>query len=138
MLVDLKDRSIYCEVTGRGPSAMLLHGFGGDHTYWEKQAEFLSRYFQVISYDQQGSGLSSRPSRGLTITDHVRDAHDLMLAFGAKPTALVGFSQGGAIAMQVALTHPESVRCLVMHDASPTFSDLDPQRLTSAARARSH
>jgi pimeloyl-ACP methyl ester carboxylesterase len=105
---------------------MLLHGFGGDHTYWKKQVAFLSRDFRVISYDQQGNGLSSRPSRGLTIADHVRDAHELLGALDARPAALIGFSQGGAIAMQVVLRYPESVRCLVMHDASTDFARPDP------------
>jgi pimeloyl-ACP methyl ester carboxylesterase len=122
MRIRLQDREIFYEVAGSGPPVMLLHGFGGDHTYWESQLKALSPYFRVINYDQQGNGLSSRPSHGLTMADHVRDAYELIQALGAGPTALVGFSQGGAIAMQVALTHPESVRCLVMHDASTDFA----------------
>jgi pimeloyl-ACP methyl ester carboxylesterase len=134
MRARLQDREIFYEIAGIGPPVVLLHGFGGDHTYWENQFNFLSRSFRVISYDQQGNGLSTRSARGLTMDDHVRDAHELILALGAVPAALVGFSQGGAIAMQVALTYPESVACLVMHDASTDFAR--PGTVTPEERRR--
>lgn len=72
---------------------------------------------EVITYDLRGHGRSDKPSSGYRITDHATDFFALLDAMGiTKPVHLVSFSYGGAIALAVAVRHPERLASLTLLD----------------------
>src|SRR5262245_45977661 len=52
--------SIHYQLSGRGPSVVLLHEMGGTLDSWDGIAPTLSERFRVLRYDQRGSGLSEK------------------------------------------------------------------------------
>jgi 4,5:9,10-diseco-3-hydroxy-5,9,17-trioxoandrosta-1(10),2-diene-4-oate hydrolase len=103
-------RTRYLE-RGEGPAAILLHGasLGSSADVWRRNLGPLASYgLRAIAYDQPGFGLSDDPPDwGLGYrTSFVLS---LMDALGLERAALVGHSQAGAMAVRLALTHPDRI-----------------------------
>lgn len=82
---------------------------------WRPQAAFFRKNYQVITYDARGFGQSSLPERPYR---HDEDLHALLEHLGIAKANIVGFSMGGRIAMNFALSHPEKVRSLTLVDTA--------------------
>lgn len=111
---------IACQVTGRGPEVLLLHGLGGSHDDWRRQVPDLSRHFRLVVPDLRGFGASER-REPFTIHQHVRDAVVLLDALEIRRAHVVGLSMGGAVAIELALTAPGRVAGLVLANTAPSF-----------------
>jgi pimeloyl-ACP methyl ester carboxylesterase len=101
---------------GSGPAIVILHGLGGqmgNFTY--ALLERLTDEFRVILMDRPGSGYSTR-ARGATgrLTEQAATVAEFIRKLGLERPLLVGHSLGGAIALGVALDHPEAVRGLAL------------------------
>ena len=96
---------------GDGPPIVLLHAAVLDSRVWEPFVPLLTRAgYRTIRYDARGFG------RSVTEDVEFRRADDLLAvfdAFGVERAALVGNSQGGQVALDLAVTHPERVAALV-------------------------
>src|SRR6266852_3419985 len=97
---------------GSGPPIVILHGLGGqmgNFTY--ALLERLTDEFRVILMDRPGSGYSMR-ARGATgrLTEQAAVVAEFIRKLGLERPLLVGHSLGGAIALGVALDHPEVVQ----------------------------
>lgn len=94
---------------GRGPVVLLLHGasLGSSADVFLRNIGSLARAgFRVIAYDQPGFGLSDVPTD--PTADYRRDSIPKFLdAIGVDTVALVGHSQAGNPAVQLALSNPE-------------------------------
>jgi len=122
MKIEANGISINYEVHGRGTALILIHGFGGNLTYWEPQVAAFSRKFRVIAYDRRGCGESGQPQSGFGYNDFVEDLHQLMLKLKVGRAYLLGFSQGGAIALLTATRYPEMVKALILSNSSVDFT----------------
>ena len=91
---------------GSGEPLILLHGNGEDGSYFAHQMEPFSRHFRVIALDTRGHGKTPRGEAPFTIRQFAEDLHGFMDAHGIDRADLLGFSDGGNIAMVFALTHP--------------------------------
>lgn len=102
-------------LTGAGPPLVLVAGFGVDASGWRRQVEGLAEAHTVVTYDHRGVG-GSRPlgASGTTIAELARDAHALLEHLGLVPAVFVGASMGAAVALELALAHPQAVRGLVL------------------------
>jgi 3-oxoadipate enol-lactonase len=102
---------LYAVAEGDGPPIVLLHAGVVDSRVWEPFAPLLtSEGYRAIRYDARGFG------RSVTEDVEFRRVDDLLAvldAFGAERAALVGNSQGGQIALDLAVTHPDRVAALV-------------------------
>ena len=101
---------------GSGPPIVILHGLGGqmgNFTY--ALLERLTGEFRVILMDRPGSGYSTR-ARGATgrLTEQAAIVAEFIRKLGLQRPLLVGHSLGGAIALGVALDHPETVKGLAL------------------------
>ena len=101
---------------GSGPPVVILHGLGGqmgNFTY--ALLERLTDEFRVILMDRPGSGYSNRPP-GATgrLTEQAATVAEFIRKLGLEQPLLVGHSLGGAIALGVALDHPEVVKGLAL------------------------
>ena len=112
------DISLYYEKRGAGEPLVLLHGNGEDGSYFLHQMEAFSREFLVYALDTRGHGRSPRGSAPFTISQFAEDLLAFLDEQGLKRVNLLGFSDGGNIALTFALRHPERVRRLVLNGAN--------------------
>jgi pimeloyl-ACP methyl ester carboxylesterase len=104
---------------GKGHPLVLLHGFtvGSSTLTYGPAIDPLAKHFDVIVPDLPGYGFSDSPETLYTTTDYVRFVVRFLDALGLESVNLVGFSKGGAIALGVALEHPERIRKLMLVSA---------------------
>lgn len=74
----------------------------------------LGRFARVTAYDKRGGGCSDPVDRAPTLEEHVDDLGRVVDDTGRERVVLLGFSNGGAIAMAYAAAHPERVFGLVL------------------------
>jgi len=124
---------IYYEIHGvphpSHPPLVLLHG-GGDTiaTSFGKVLPILARGRQVIAFEQQGYGRTADVAgRPFAFEQSADDTVALLQHLNITQADLMGFSNGGTIALQVALRHPQIVRKLIMISAFTRRTDPDPQ-----------
>lgn len=103
---------------GSGTPLILLHGNGESGSYFEHQLEYFARSHRVIAPDTRGHGLSPRGDAPFTIRQFAEDLHDFMDELGIEKADLLGFSDGGNIALIFALRYPERVNRLVLNGAN--------------------
>ena len=85
------------EIHGEGEPIILVSGWGGSKEGWFVQIGALSRYFEVIVFDNRGSGKSSRPNYPYTMDMYVDDINGLLGFLNIESTHLLGESLGGMI-----------------------------------------
>ena len=103
---------------GQGTPVILIHGSGpgvSAWANWSRTIPSLAEHFHVFAYDQLGFGYTELPSEnryGLEQwTEHLLD---FMRAVGVAQAHLIGNSMGAAVALAVAVKHPEVVDRLVL------------------------
>jgi 3-oxoadipate enol-lactonase len=101
-----------------GEPVLLIMGLSGSHRDWHRLVPHLADY-DVILFDNRGTGHSSRVDGRLTMADMVRDAVAVLDAAGVEGAHVHGTSMGGMIAQHLALQHPERVRSLILSATSP-------------------
>jgi pimeloyl-ACP methyl ester carboxylesterase len=119
----VNDLRIYFEIHGMAdparPPLVLLHG-GGDtiKTSFGSILPELARGRQIIAFEQQGYGHTADiADRPFSFEQSADDTAALLDYLQIKQADLFGFSNGGTIALQVAIRHPEVVRKLVLASA---------------------
>jgi 4,5:9,10-diseco-3-hydroxy-5,9,17-trioxoandrosta-1(10),2-diene-4-oate hydrolase len=110
---------MHYHLVGEGFPVLFLHGSGpgaSGHSNFLASAEALAAHgFQCVLADSLGYGLSSKPTDAMYTLEFMGTAAvKLMDHLGASRFAMVGNSQGGAIAIRIALTHPDRVSQLVL------------------------
>ena len=103
---------------GEGFPLVLLHGNGEDHTYFQHQMEPFSRHYRVIALDTRGHGGSPRGEAPFTLEQFAQDLKDFLDEKGIQKCHLLGFSDGGNIALLFALRHPEYIEKLILNGAN--------------------
>ena len=103
---------------GRGPPLLFIHGSGPGVSAWANwrlAIPPLSRSYRVIAPDMVGFGFSERP-QGVEYRKEIwiAQAIGLMDALGIEKAHVVGNSFGGAIALALAVRHPERVERLAL------------------------
>lgn len=110
--------SLLCREWGEGEPLVLLHGNGEDSLYFAKQFDLFARYFRVIAIDSRGHGGSTHGEEGLSIGLMTEDVLAVLDALGIERAHLLGFSDGGNIALSFALRWPERTDKLVLNGAN--------------------
>ena len=108
--------SICYDQTGNGPDIVWVGGGGSRGRDWQRfQTPHFDAGFRSTVFDNRGIG-ETRCELPLpwTIADFAADVAELARAVCAGPVALVGSSLGSAIIQQVAIDHPDIVRCAVV------------------------
>jgi pimeloyl-ACP methyl ester carboxylesterase len=113
----------YFEITGEGEPLLLIAGNGMDHTAFRDQVPAFSPDFRCITYDLRGIGKADVPDSGYTVPDMAKDALGLLSALGIARAHVAGYSLGGAIGQQMAITDPDRVASLSLYS---TFSHVEP------------
>ncbi len=105
---------LYWEEQGEGPPVLLIMGLTFTHDMWFRVLPALASRSRVILFDNRGVGLSEVPPGPYTIRQMARDASAVLDAAGLSSAHVVGASMGGMIAQELALTHPDRVRSLLL------------------------
>jgi len=100
---------------------VLLHGGWLDLRQWDDQIEPLSSSCTVIRYDQRGYG---RSPLGTAPYSHYADLRALLLTLGVERPHLVALSHGAQIAVDFAVSFPDSIRSLAIGCAPMRGYDL--------------
>ena len=103
---------------GEGEPLILLHGNGESCAYFRHQLAFFSANRRCIAVDTRGHGLSPRGSAPFTLTQFAEDLREFMDEHQIGAADVLGFSDGGNIALLFALRYPERVRRLVLNGAN--------------------
>lgn len=113
---------------GAGAPVVCLHSSAGSHAQWRHLSETLSPRWRVLTPDLHGHGASPAWPEGAANTLDV-DAGAVARLVGPGPVHLVGHSYGAAVALQMALNHPERVRSLTLYEpvAFGVLHALEPQ-----------
>jgi 2-hydroxy-6-oxonona-2,4-dienedioate hydrolase len=105
---------------GKGETLLLIHGGGRGTTSsannFSPVIPLLARQFRVIAFDKSAAGMTDNPAsdEDLSYAGEVKHAFNLIQALKLGKTHVIGHSSGGAVALYLAVEHPEVVRTLTI------------------------
>ncbi|HUS15813.1 MAG TPA: alpha/beta fold hydrolase [Chloroflexia bacterium] len=119
--VPVNGLEMYYEIHGTGQPLVLLHGaFSAIGTSFGALLPGLAQTRQVIGFELQAHGRTADIDRPLSLEQMADDTAAALGHLGIAQADILGYSMGAAVALHVALRHPEIVRKLVL--ASVTFN----------------
>ena len=98
---------IWYAVFGRGAPVILLHGGLANANYWGNQVPVLARHYRVIVMDSRGHGRSTRNAEPFGYDLMASDVIGLMDFLKIPKAAIVGWSDGAILGLDIAIHHPE-------------------------------
>jgi pimeloyl-ACP methyl ester carboxylesterase/class 3 adenylate cyclase len=114
--------TIAYQVVGEGPQDLVLApGFlshlevGWEEPSLRRMLLRLASFRRLILFDKRGTGLSDPTPTAPTLEERTEDLLAVMDAAGASRAELLGFSEGGTMALMFAATHPERTSALVLY-----------------------
>lgn len=103
---------------GYGAPLILLHGNGESSGYFVNQIDRFANEYRVIAVDTRGHGASPRGNKPFTLETFADDLKNLLDSLNIEKANILGFSDGGNIAVIFALKYPERVASLVLNGAN--------------------
>jgi pimeloyl-ACP methyl ester carboxylesterase len=122
---------MYYAVFGAGDPILLIHGGLGHADIWASQVATMSKTHKVIVADSRGHGRSTRTEQPYGYDLMASDYLALLDYLKIDKTALVGWSDGGIIGIDIALHHPERLTRLFAQAANVTTDGVDPGVMTN-------
>src|SRR5215212_7462817 len=99
---------MYYEIHGTGQPLVLLHGaFSAIGTSFEALLPALAQTRQVIAFELQGHGRTADIDRPLSLEQMADDTAAALQYLGIDQADIFGYSLGAAVALQVAIRHPD-------------------------------
>ncbi|EKM5065503.1 pyrimidine utilization protein D [Cronobacter turicensis] len=97
------------------PVMVMISGLGGLGGYWLAQQNALSQAYQVVVYDQRGTGDNADTlPEGYTLADMAQELHRALALHGVQRYAVLGHALGGLVGLELALAYPRAVSALVI------------------------
>lgn len=109
---------LYCEQYGVGEPLVLLHGNGGNIGAFDKNIAFFSKKFRVIAIDSRAQGKSVDTGDSLSFEMMADDVAALLDTLQIPSAYVVGWSDGGIVALVLAMKHPGKVKKLAATGAN--------------------
>src|SRR5215813_3024280 len=116
-MVKTNGTSLFVRVGGKGPAAVLLHGFGDTGDMWAPLAADLAKDHTVVVPDLRGMGLSEHPDSGYTKKNQALDIVGVMDALGVRSAALVTHDIGNMVGYALATQYRNRISRWVVIDA---------------------
>ena len=111
--VQLPDVRIAYRQSGRGPALLLLHGNSASKSMFAKYQQVHFPMFHTFSIDSRGHGDTVSEDEAYTIGQYADDAIAFCGALGISKASVIGYSDGGNIALHLAQKAPETFPKLV-------------------------
>ena len=125
------DGRVHYKSLGSGSTAVVfVHGWNGDASIWNRQADAIDGRVRALFVDLPGFGRSDKPDVSFTM-DYMADGVDAVLrAAGVQRAVLVGHSMGTPVIRQYYRRHRAKVAALVIVDGAlrPFFRDEEAAR----------
>jgi pimeloyl-ACP methyl ester carboxylesterase len=115
---DINGFRMYTEVYGSGPPLLMIHGNNGSMRAFADNVPYFARHYQVILADSRSQGKSLDPDHTLHFEMMADDFAALLDAMHVDSACILGWSDGGIIAILMAIYHPEKVRKFVASGAN--------------------
>lgn len=106
---------------GEGRPILLCNGLGGSWEAWSHQIQYFRHRYQILSWDYRGLYASNPPAKpnAMRIADHAQDALCLLAHEGAERAAIVGWSMGVQVGLEIFRAAPEKVASIAMLNGVP-------------------
>ena len=121
--ISIGDCQLYYERHGGGFPVLFASGLGGHANFWREQVPAFTRAFDVIVHDQRGVGQSDALRMAYTVEGNAADMVALMDALGIERAHIIGHATGSAVALVLAIEHPERLASVVL---SAGWASQDP------------
>ena len=120
--------SIAYQIVDGGPADLLMipgwisHlSLDWEEPLWVAWCERMTSFARLIRFDKRGTGLSDRPPGIQPLEERMEDARAVLDATGLDVVDLLGWSEGGPLAMLFAATYPERTRSLILYGTQASF-----------------
>jgi pimeloyl-ACP methyl ester carboxylesterase len=123
-MAPVDDIRLHYAVFGRGAPVILLHGGLANMNYWGHQVPALAAHYQVILVDSRGHGRSTRSTQAYSYELMATDVVGLMDHLKLRKAAVVGWSDGAIIGLELAIHHADRVAGLYAFAANYNPSGL--------------
>jgi pimeloyl-ACP methyl ester carboxylesterase len=125
--IKIHGHKIYYAVRGSGPTLVFLHGGGdsGEHSF-VRQLDVFAEHHHILAPDQVGQGRTPDVSGPLSYTAMTEDTAELLRKLKLRQVDVIGFSDGGILALMLAVRHPEMVRRLIISGVNISPDGLRP------------
>ena len=114
-IAKIGDIDIYYEAQGQGETVLLAPPSWWPSDTWKVSVvPFLSRRYRTIIFDCRGTGFSSKPDYGYTISQFAEDCAELLEHLKISRCHAAGFALGGQIVQALAIERPDLVATLTI------------------------
>ena len=135
--VPVNGLNMYYEIHGTGQPLVLLHGaFSAIGTSFEHLLPGLAETRQVIAFELQAHGRTADIDRPLSLEGMADDVAAALPQLGIERADIFGYSTGAAVALHVAIRHPDLVRRLVLASVTYTRSGVHPGLMNGLAEMK--
>ncbi len=125
--VSVNGLDMYYEIHGKGQPLVLLHGaFSAIGSSFGNMIPGLAKRRQVVGFDLQGHGRTADIDRPLTVEGMADDVAAALPELGIEQADILGYSNGGSVALHFATRHPQMVRKLVLMSIGYKLSGIHP------------
>lgn len=131
-IANINGIELFHECLGSGPPLLLIHGLGSSGDDWAFQREDFAHQHRLILVDLRGSGRSGKPAGPYSIAQFAADLWALLDLLGIDTLDVLGFSLGGSVALEMAVTQPRRVRRLVLCNALADYRIDTPRKWLEA------
>jgi pimeloyl-ACP methyl ester carboxylesterase len=129
--VDIAGAQIFYAVYGQGAPVVLLHGGLGNSAHFSLQLPALIDKFQVVAIDSRGQGRSTRGTARITYDQMALDVIAVLDKLAIKRASVVGWSDGGEVALKLGIGFPDRVDRLFVFGANYDASGSKPRHGSS-------
>jgi pimeloyl-ACP methyl ester carboxylesterase len=125
--VEVSGAKIFYAVYGKGEPVVLLHGGLGNSAHFAFQLPALVDKFQVIAIDSRGQGRSTKGNVVMSYDVMATDVIAVLDKLAIKRASVVGWSDGGEVALKLGIGFPERVDRLFVFGANYDASGSKPR-----------
>ncbi len=116
--MDVNGVKLYYETYGQGEPMLLLHGNNESMVTFYNQLDLLSKKYTVIALDSRGQGRSTSNDNKLTYELIAEDVNTFLDKLNLKNVNILGWSDGGNIAIILGITHPDKIKKMAIMGAN--------------------
>lgn len=122
--IECNSANIYYEIHGEGETILFLHGNGEDLTYFNPQIDCFKDKYKLVLIDSRGHGKSSFGNKGLNLDLMCDDVFQVLDKLNLDKVNILGFSDGGNIALKMALKDQRKIKTLTLVGANLKPEDI--------------
>jgi pimeloyl-ACP methyl ester carboxylesterase len=112
--VEANGLRVYYEVYGEGEPLLLIHGGTATSQSWASHLPAFAEHFRVFAPDSRGHGRTDNPTGDLGYRAMAEDVAAFIDALGLRRPLVLGYSDGGQIALELGMRYPGLATALVL------------------------